>query len=113
MWIHGCYCGHVLLAGENQLVVDHILGHVSKTVQSAGWMECHGHAGPEVNELANALHPGRLVVEPRADAFADHVPVRAAAEKRHLLGSHDVLELFANFLCSSEGLGMEEMLDTP
>lgn len=106
MWVNGRHGRHVLLSSQDQLMVDNVLRYVAKTVQCAGRVQGHGHAGAEVDELANSLDARGLVVKAGADTFADDVPVCAATGERHLLDGHDIVELVADFLGASEGFTM-------
>lgn len=101
MWIDGGDGGHVFFGGEDEFVVDDVVGQVAEAVERAGRMQLHGHAGAEVDVLADAFHFGRLGVVARADAFADDVPVGAAARHDHLLHFHDVVQLLSDFLGSA------------
>lgn len=113
MWIHSCHNGHVFLARQDQFVVDHVFGNVSEPVQRTGRVQLHSHARPEVDELSETFHPSRLVVEARADTLPDHVPVGSAADQRHFLHGHDILELFADLFGPSQRLGLQKVLGAP
>lgn len=113
MWIYSSHGRHVLLAGEDQFVVDHVLRDISQTVESTGRVELHADAGSEVEELADTLDARGLVVETRADAFADLVPVGAATDQGHLLHRHDVVQLVADFARPPQCLGVEKVACAP
>ena len=113
MWIYSSHGGHILLTGEDQFMVDHVLRDISQTVEGTGWVELHADAGSEVKELADTLDARGLVVETRADALADLVPVGAAADQGHLLHRHDVVQLVAHFARPPQGLGVEEVACAP
>ena len=113
MRVNRCHCGHVFLGRQEQLVVDDVLGHVADTVKGTCGMKCHGHAGAEVDELADSLYSCGLMEEARTDALADGVPVCAAADEGHFLFGHDVEKLVSDFLSATEGFGVQEMLGAP
>ncbi|POR31985.1 Uncharacterized protein TPAR_07791 [Tolypocladium paradoxum] len=102
----------VHLGGEDELVVDDVVGRVAR-IQGAGGMQLDCEVRPQVDVLARTLVLGRLVIVSRADALANNVPVHAAAVELHLLHLHDIQKLLPNLLGSAEGLGVEEMLDAP
>ena len=62
MGVHGGNGGHVLLACEDELVVDDVVWEVSQAVERASGVELHGDAGAEVDVFADAFDFGRLVV---------------------------------------------------
>ena len=94
-------------------MVDDVLGHVADTVKGTCGMERHGHAGAEVDELADALDSCGLMEEARADALADGVPVCTTADEGHFLFGHDVEKLVSDFLGATEGFGVQEVLGAP
>lgn len=94
-------------------MVDDVFGYIAEAVQCTGGMQCHGYTGAEVDELADAFHARGLMVEARADAFADEVPVRATADQGHFLHSHDIVQLVADFLGAPQGFPMEKVPGTP
>ena len=113
MWIYSSHGGHILLTGEDQFMVDHVLRDISQTVEGTGWVELHADAGSEVKELADTLDARGLVVETRADALADGVPVCTTADEGHFLFGHDVEKLVSDFLGATEGFGVQEVLGAP
>ena len=54
--VDGGHALHVLLDGEDQLVVDDVVGRVPQAVQGAAGVQVAGHAAAAVDILPDALH---------------------------------------------------------
>jgi hypothetical protein len=61
---------HVLLTRQYQLVVNDVIGQVTKSVEGRGRMKVHRDGGTEVLELADSFHASGLVEVGAADGFA-------------------------------------------
>lgn len=113
VWVYSCHGRHVLFRGEDQLVVNDVLGDITEAVECTGGVQCHSHTGAEIDELADAFDARCLVVETRADTFADEIPVCTAADEGHFLHSHDVVQLVADFLRAPQSFPMQEVSGAP
>ncbi len=96
--LDGSHALHVLLAGEDELVVHDVVGRVPQAVQGGGGMEVTRDGGAAVDVLPDAPHLGSIVEVGGADGLADHVPVGSRGRDRQLLLLHDVHQLRPDLL---------------
>lgn len=86
------------LSGEDELVVDDVVGGVAEAVEGGGGVQEAGDARAAVDVLADALELGRVVEVGRADGLAHNVPVGAGRANGDLLLLHDVRQLLPHLL---------------
>uniref|UniRef100_A0A7C9AJN6 Uncharacterized protein n=1 Tax=Opuntia streptacantha TaxID=393608 RepID=A0A7C9AJN6_OPUST len=74
--LHSSDALHVLLGGQKQLVVNHILGCVTQPIEGTAWVQMAWHTIPRVNILANPLLLCRVMEICRTDSLSNNIPVR-------------------------------------
>ncbi|GIX65042.1 DNA repair endonuclease, putative [Babesia caballi] len=111
--VHRGDVAHVLLGGDDDLVVHDVVGSVAHAVEGRGGVEEAGGEAAQVGVLAETLELRSVVEVAGADGAAHLVPVGAAGALRGAVLLQNVQQLLAHLRGATKRLGLQTVLRAP